>query len=111
MGWPPEEVREEAVRCPADMIAYGDSFTGALYLAPSGTNRFSWTNGASVPSSRHRGGANLLFSEVMWNMENRLGGLRRLTGRVANGTATTNLIQKRGDGRAAVRITGPTNAR
>jgi len=63
-GWLPlEVVREGAVRCPADMIACGDAFTGAMYLCPDGTNRWNWINYGSVPSSRHRGGGNLLFCD------------------------------------------------
>ncbi len=60
-----EEVPEGAVRSPADMIAYGDAFTGAWSLSPNGTNRWSWTfpGLASVPSSRHRGQGNLLFCD------------------------------------------------
>jgi len=62
---PLEVVREGAVRSPADMIAYGDAFTGAWSLSPNGTNRWSWTfpGLASVPSSRHRGQGNLLFCD------------------------------------------------
>ena len=63
-GVPPEEVGEGKIQFPADMIAYGDCFTGALQLSPHGTNRWDENNDAvGVPSSRHLGGANLLFCD------------------------------------------------
>ena len=65
VGWPPMEVNEETVRCPAEMIAYGDVFTGAGILSPHGTNRWSWAtgDGVGIPASRHLGGANVLFCD------------------------------------------------
>lgn len=67
LGSPPMEINEEAVRCPADMIAYGDVFTGAFDLSPHGTNRFSWSGltalAMGMPSARHLGGANALFCD------------------------------------------------
>ena len=65
VGWPPMEVNEETVRCPAEMIAYGDVFTGAADLTPHGTNQFSWSAPSVVgmPASRHLGGANVLFCD------------------------------------------------
>jgi prepilin-type processing-associated H-X9-DG protein/prepilin-type N-terminal cleavage/methylation domain-containing protein len=64
VGVPPEEIHEEKVRCPADMIAYGDCFTGALQLSPHGTNRWDENlDAVSVPSARHSGGANVLFCD------------------------------------------------
>ena len=63
VGSPPVEVEEGKVRCPADMIAYGDCFTGARQLSPHGTNQWNWDSAVSVPSSRHSGGANALFCD------------------------------------------------
>ena len=66
VGWPPEEVNEESVLCPADMIAYGDCFTGATDLSPHGTNQWTDTipvSAVGIPSSRHFGGANILFCD------------------------------------------------
>jgi prepilin-type processing-associated H-X9-DG protein len=67
LGTPPREVHEEMVRCPADMIAYGDVFTGAVDLSPHGTNQLIWGGVSAlvmgIPSSRHLGGANVLFCD------------------------------------------------
>jgi prepilin-type processing-associated H-X9-DG protein/prepilin-type N-terminal cleavage/methylation domain-containing protein len=67
VGTQPREVHEETVVCPAEMIAYGDVFTGAICLSPHGTNRFVWfETGApatGIPASRHLGGANGLFCD------------------------------------------------
>ena len=63
VGSPPVEVEEGNVRRPADMIAYGDCFTGARQLSPHGTNQWNWDSAVSMPSARHSGGANVLFCE------------------------------------------------
>ena len=63
VGSPPVAVEEGKVRCPADMIAYGDCFTGAGQLSPHGTNQWNWDSFVSIPSSRHSGGANALFCD------------------------------------------------
>ena len=59
-GW---GIKEAKVCCPADMIAYGDTVTGGGSLSPTATNRFGGMTARSLPSSRHLGGANLLFCE------------------------------------------------
>jgi prepilin-type processing-associated H-X9-DG protein len=67
LGSPPREVTEGTVLFPAEMIALGDVFTGAVDLSPHGTNRFGWTGtfalGMGIPSARHLGGANVLFCD------------------------------------------------
>jgi len=66
---PPQGVSEGMIRCPPDMIAYGDCYTGSLLLSPHDNKGNQLGGGAvlfvpsTLPSPRHLGGANILFCD------------------------------------------------
>jgi prepilin-type processing-associated H-X9-DG protein len=68
IGSPLREVGEESIRCPSDMIAFGDGYTGAIDFSPFDFDPTQWKDAFRVPvsllpSPRHLGGANILFCD------------------------------------------------